>query len=183
METNDNLGFRRFVNQRGLLGTAANYPETGRQRRLPDQVEQGLGWFDQQGQLFFTGAQPRKAHDPPQTNTITQYIHHHYPTLEWAVCNIQRTAHQDRIIADILAARAIAVSDGSFQHGRGTAAFTIRPGTAPQAQFITAVSMVTGHHTDQSAYRSELAGLAGILITLKAFSAINRITQGHVTIF
>ena len=61
---------------------------------------------------------------------------------------------------------AIAVSDGSFKDEFGISAWTIR-GTTDE-QHLIGVNTVPGSTEDQSAYRSELAGLYGLSQQLHA---------------
>jgi hypothetical protein len=56
---------------------------------------------------------------------------------------------------------ARAVSDGSFKDKFGTAAFTV---VDDMDTSIIGLNVVPGHPDDQGAYRSELAGLFGIVL-------------------
>jgi len=75
---------------------------------------------------------------------------------------------------------AVAVSDGSFKDYAGAAAWTIEGDTA--ANRVVGTSLTPGNAADQSAYRSELFGLWGILASLKQMVENNNIAQGHITI-
>jgi len=59
---------------------------------------------------------------------------------------------------------AIAVSDGSFKPGCGATAWTIEGGMAKDK--ITGACLVPGTGEDHSAFRSELMGLLGIMMTV-----------------
>jgi len=64
--------------------------------------------------------------------------------------------------------QAVAVNDGSFMKGTGTAAWTIE-GINKEGCCI-GTSMMPGNPMDQSTFRSELTGLYGIFLMLKYIS-------------
>ncbi len=72
------------------------------------------------------------------------------------------------------------MSDGSFQYGAGAAAWTIEGSSA--AHRIKGAGQTPGGDSDQSAYRSELFGLWGILFSLKRFTEEYAITEGQILI-
>ena len=78
---------------------------------------------------------------------------------------------------------AIAVTDGSFKDGLGTAAFAICPSLLcdPTASY-TLVNCTPGCHDDIDAYRAELGGIFGILHTVHALCQSNSVLTGSVTI-
>jgi len=59
---------------------------------------------------------------------------------------------------------AVAVSDGSFQDQRGAAAWTIKGSSA--ANRLTGEGLTPGNPQDQSAYRSELFGIWGMVASI-----------------
>jgi hypothetical protein len=73
---------------------------------------------------------------------------------------------------------AIAISDGSFQDQYGTAAWALE-GSGSKGRIVGAVT-VPGTAKDQSAYRSELAGLYCILLGAKKLCEFFNITQGSI---
>jgi len=75
---------------------------------------------------------------------------------------------------------AIVVSDGSLQDQNGSAAWTIK-GNNQQHQ-IVGRGRTPGTPDNQSAYRSKLFGLWGILHALQKFTHDRHITQGHMHI-
>jgi len=76
--------------------------------------------------------------------------------------------------------RAVAVSDGSYMQVTGAAAWTIKAETSENQ--IVCTGYTPGVERDQSAYRSELFGLWGILYTVKKFTTDMGITNGAMTI-
>ncbi len=73
---------------------------------------------------------------------------------------------------------AIAISDGSFQDTYGTAAWVVE-GTDSNGRALGAV-VVPGSAKDQSAYRSELAGLYSILVFVKQLCEFYQISSGSI---
>jgi hypothetical protein len=61
----------------------------------------------------------------------------------------------------ILTGKAIAVSDGSFKDSRGKVAFIIEG--ASQVGRLVGIKIVPGKDESQTAYRSELSGIVGIV--------------------
>ena len=81
---------------------------------------------------------------------------------------------------------AVSVSDGSFDSvlQRGSSAFIISPTNKSTtiSTFITGGNITTGNPSDQSAYRSELAGALAILATVEFLVSYHKITSGSLTI-
>jgi hypothetical protein len=84
------------------------------------------------------------------------------------------------IVKDIQDGTASAFSDGSFKNCSGASAFMIC--SDPIANRIISINAVPGAADEQSAYRSELAGVSGIMHTLKLLCKKFKITQGSVQI-
>lgn len=86
--------------------------------------------------------------------------------------------------AALVTGDAVAVSDGSFDPGlrRGTAAFIISPSAAAHLHCLEGANFVYGTPSDQSAYRSELAWVAGILSALEVLAHHFSLTDGSITI-
>jgi hypothetical protein len=73
---------------------------------------------------------------------------------------------------------AIAVCDGSFQNQFGTAAWVLE-GACPKGRIIGRV-VVPGTAKDQSAYRSELAGIFSILLTVNKLCEFFNVDSGSL---
>jgi len=82
---------------------------------------------------------------------------------EWGI-QIKLEGQEEMVIEAIRQGIAVAVSDGSFQNQAGMAAWTIKSVT--KANQIVGHGWTPGLAEDQSAYRSELFGLWGIIHTL-----------------
>ena len=124
----------------------------------------------------------------------TQPIPDSFPTLEeqiqslpagenWAILNASGV-NLTTLAGDIERGSAIAVSDGSFKDQFGTAAWRIEGQDADPVSkaWLEGSCVIPGLPLDQSAYRSELGGLYGIVTMAKLFCKVASITSGHITI-
>jgi hypothetical protein len=78
--------------------------------------------------------------------------------------------------------QAIAVSDGSFKDGWGTSALCITGRQAECKYRLWGKNVVPGWESDQEAYRSEAAGLYGIVSLLEVLCEHHSITSGHIEV-
>lgn len=76
--------------------------------------------------------------------------------------------------------RAVAVSDGSFKDSKGTAAFVMEGKDSVGGLFGTLIA--PGDPGIQSAYRSKLTGLLGIVVCVFSLCKAFNIQQGKVTV-
>jgi len=83
-------------------------------------------------------------------------------------CLLTEEGDLETLFQAILSGTAVAVSNGSFKDQEGAAAWTIEGPTA--ANRIVGHGITPGEPADQSAYRSELFGIWGILASLKQLS-------------
>jgi hypothetical protein len=72
------------------------------------------------------------------------------------------------------------VCDGSFKEHQGTSAFILQ-GSSRQVRLV-GVNVIPGSPNSQSAYRSELGGIAGLLESLHCLCQLHEITSGKVEI-
>ena len=86
----------------------------------------------------------------------------------------------DEIITDIMNGTAVAVSDGSFKDNGGTTSWIIE--NASGSQRIIGHVNVPGTVLDQSAYRSEIAGIYGSVVTIEIIKEILKLDRGSVII-
>ena len=84
---------------------------------------------------------------------------------QWALRNIKTTICIDEIIKDVANEMAVGVSDGSFKDEGGTAAWIIENEAA--TQWIMGTVEVSGYGSDQSAYRSKLAGIYAMVVIIE----------------
>jgi hypothetical protein len=85
--------------------------------------------------------------------------------------------------ASLRAGTAIAVSDGSCKDGFGTAAFVIEDSqySSPQSQAI-GVNTVPGSEDVNSAYRSEISGVSGVIATVESVCLAHGVTSGSIEV-
>jgi hypothetical protein len=91
--------------------------------------------------------------------------------------------HEDNIttlLEDIRQGTAHAVSDGSYKDMIGTSAFILRG--KDRNNRVYGVNKVPGEPEDQSAYRSELAGVLAVLTVISAVCETYHITDGYVLV-
>ena len=91
----------------------------------------------------------------------------------WMVDRLLHTDNGSTLITALQQGTAIACSDGSYQDGTSTSAFTLQ-GPTDEGR-IDAVNWVPGDPDDQSSYRAELGGILGILFLLEAILLANPI--------
>ena len=77
--------------------------------------------------------------------------------------------------------KALAISDGSFKLNRGTAAAIMEEENNPASRIVL-LNKVPGVGMDQSLYRSELAGVCGIIKTLELLTKTFNIKKGSIRI-
>jgi hypothetical protein len=97
----------------------------------------------------------------------------------WAVQEYALPADLAPIVRSLLLGSARAISDGSFKDKFGTSAFTIIDN---QDTSILGLNVVPGHPDDQSAYRSELAGLFGIVLVVNRLCSWAKIESGGIEV-
>jgi hypothetical protein len=73
-----------------------------------------------------------------------------------------------------------AVADGSFKDMQGTSGFTLIQEFSHQ--HINGDNQVPGEDTDQASYRSELAGIYGVLLPAQMVCKIYAIDTGHMVV-
>jgi hypothetical protein len=100
---------------------------------------------------------------------------------QWAIAEWDHhQADLSKLASDIKQGTATAVSDGSYKNNNGTSAFLLCAETVDNC--IIGVNAVPGAPAEQSAYRSELAGVSGILLAIKILCKKFNITSGSVEI-
>ena len=105
----------------------------------------------------------------PQTPTAFLGVIPYRPPKEtWFMHNLQHSDSTDILWKHILAGTAITVSDGSFFPDEQVGACAWKVATPCMTQWIKAGGLVPGPLSAQSAYRSEVAGQAGIALFLSS---------------
>ena len=100
-----------------------------------------------------------------QTSSLTNpSLLDHFPEdFHWFFDYITLSGSINDIYDSFAAGTLIAVSDGSYKDGFGTASLVLEPGEPTGARWRIDV-VVNGESTIQSAYRSELMGIYGICV-------------------
>ena len=140
--------------------------------------------FKQGSLLALSGWAP--AIKPPThqaTSSFSEYVKKNvHPDAAWAVTRfIASNADDGKAVAEsIKNGCCVAISDGSFKDEFGTASWIVQG----EDEFGSLEgSLVTpGNPEDQSAYRSELAGLYGIAAIVNLLCQYHKITEGSITI-
>jgi ribonuclease HI len=112
--------------------------------------------------------------------TLDDALMQRQPNDHWSVDKFDCSDNGENLAQAIQQGTATAISDGSYQSGRGTSAFILRGNDCTKR--LLGVNTVPGLEDTQSAYRSELAGVAGSLAILAATCRIHHITDGEATI-
>ncbi len=98
----------------------------------------------------------------------------------WCINSTQMEDDGLTIATAIKSCTATAVSDGSFKDGYGTAAWVLE-GTDSSGRIVGQV-IAPGDSKDQSAYRSELAGIFSIMVIIEKHCYFYGILEGEITI-
>jgi len=98
----------------------------------------------------------------------------------WTVKDFSESDDGSHIAQAIIDGTCIPVSDGSYKDNRGTA-FWIMEGSDSEFRLQSPLN-IPGHHSDQTAYRSELGGLCAIVTMVSVLCQHYSITKGSVEI-
>ena len=131
------------------------------------------GMVEMKGYVGSLSTQPDDGVDTPSAEGLRQAMDDSEEG-KWALRDVLATDDIDEIIADITNGTAIGVSDGSFKDQFGTASWVIE--NARGTQRITGNVLIPGHHTDHSAYRSEIGGLYGLVLMTELMKEVWRIS-------
>ena len=96
---------------------------------------------------------------------------------QWAALDVLMTPGINSLVEDIKNGTAIGVSDGSFKDEFGTAAWVIE--NVEGTQRIMGNVLVPGYASDHSAYRSEIAGLYGMVVGVETIARLWNIQKGR----
>jgi hypothetical protein len=144
----------------------------------PDTAIPAIAWMDGR-HLKFTGS----ATGPPKDDTpqsLARELQKTPPAEQWITSFLRRDHDLGTLLQDIRAGTAIAVADGSFKNGLSTSGFTIRQALSERG--ITGANRVPGRAEVQCSYRSELAGILGIVTVLSFLHTAYDLTGGSMII-
>ena len=122
---------------------------------------------------------------PSQEQHLPQSLAEHIATTihkdaRWAVAEFVANDNGNIIADSIRQGSCVAISDGSFKNSYGTACWSLQGDTDEGRIFGPCI--VPGNKDDQSAYRSELAGLYGLVTMIEAVCHVHNIKEGKVEI-
>ena len=118
------------------------------------------------------------ASTPPLT--FTQWIQQCPEGMRWAVNRYASLDNGETIAGAIRRSQAIAVCDGSYKDGFGTAAYVLEGDTSLHC--LVAVNLVPGFTMDQSSYQRELAGLYSIVAMVHLICEQYKVTSGAIEV-
>ena len=99
---------------------------------------------------------------------------------QWAAKVVYMTASIDGILQGLMDGSLVGVSDGSFKDKRGTACWILE--TQDGCERIVGLAEVPGQEDEHDAYRSELAGLFGLVVAVKTLTELGDIKNGVVEV-
>jgi hypothetical protein len=101
-------------------------------------------------------------------------------TKKWGTANFTSSDEGCTIVEALQQGNAIAVCDGSFKGNKGASAWVIE-GCSSEGR-ITGWNHVSGDDYDQSAYRSELTGILGIVSMAMILYNHYNLAQASITV-
>jgi hypothetical protein len=151
---------------------------------LPARLRRATVQWSGNGILQLTGyseVEP-SLHLPDQqgTPTMAQRISNSGVGMRWAVEHSVVLDDGATLAEAIRRGHAIAVCDGSYKDMYGTAAYVLEGVTSVNR--IVAVVVVPGMPEDQSSFRSELAGLYGVVAMVQLICERHGITNGEIEV-
>ena len=99
---------------------------------------------------------------------------------KWAIHSLLMTPSIQDLVEGIKDGTTIGVSDGSFKDNFGTACWILE--NASGTERIVGLVEVPGFSDEHDAYRSELAGLYGLILAVKLIVTIGSISSGSIEI-
>ncbi len=170
-------------------GTWKSYSQILRRNRLPLFFSQAhtqhpspdlcrATIYTKGSRLVCTGYAPQIKECISRASSFSDFIRESNIGEKWCLEHLDLTGDGSHIAQAIMEGDAIAISDGSYQDTYGTASWVIE-GQDSSGRLVGDV-IVPGSASDQSAYRSELAGIYSILVTVKKVCEYFHILQGSI---
>ena len=131
-------------------------------------------------QITGIGAFDEEIPTPEHPSTIEEALTQQPARDHWAAKAVKCTVNGLSVAMAILNGSAKAISDGSYKDKMGTLATVIYGDD--KTKRMMCVNAPPGHADEQSAYRSELAGIEGTLALLSSVCKVHDIHEGSVTI-
>jgi hypothetical protein len=115
-----------------------------------------------------------------ELNTLDEIIDATHYLDKWAIEEYDIPDEGTVLAESIKIGTATAVSDGSYRYPIGTSGFVLR-GTNRKLGAL-GLNTVPGNANEQSSFRSELAGISGVIAILSAVCNKHKITSGSIKI-
>jgi len=115
---------------------------------------------------------------PAESLYVAKYRLHHAD--QWAVEELSCPDNGEDIARAIIQGIAAAICDGSYKSMYGTSSFTV-VGISVLKRALGR-NRIPGSPSQQKAYRSELGGVAGIVVFLSMLCSVHNIQHGHITV-
>ena len=130
--------------------------------------------------LSYSGNEPRTINNAPLYQTLSRRIRESPAAIKWAIGNYAVADGGEEIANAIKQGSAIAVCDGSFKDAFGTVAYMIESDTSMNR--LVAVLVAPGEAKVQSSFRSELAGLYGVVVMVNTICEQFGVTEGSIEV-
>jgi hypothetical protein len=111
--------------------------------------------------------------------TLEESLHNLLSAAQWSVRNFKSSDNGELIAKTITEGISKAVYDGSYKEGKGSTAWVLEG--ASMTGRIIGSNLPRGISLGQNSYRSELAGLYGMLIMLSALCSVHQLKSGKIT--
>jgi len=161
-----------LVTQRRLR--SPKYIPNGTSPDLPNDVERTT--VSQQPTFVWChGSQP-STYQPRLKTSVKDHVKDHDL---WAIRSFDCPNNGATIAQAILQGTALAICDGSYKDQFGTAGFAIQNGSSRDSRILGA-NVTPGHPEDQNPYRSEVGGIAAIVIIVEALTTVYAIQNGSI---
>ena len=135
--------------------------------------------YHRQPYIIISGIGNISQEQDPLPDTLLNHIHQLPAGDQWASSYIEINDDGHNLASAIQDGTATAISDGSYKDGYGSSCSVLRGHNRTR---IITINSVPGPTDSQSAYRSELAGISGSLLVLRAICTKYNISSGSITI-
>ena len=178
LEHTDDQGWMVWTRQtdRGRFGDAT--PQVGAHPALLRRAD--VNRYNDSPHVYFRGIGTHQEHQIQPSDTLLNTLQKLPPTASWALDHVLDSNNGNTIARAIQQNNAIAVSDGSYKDGFGTAACVIEGET--KRGRIRGTNVVPGPIKDGDSHRCELAGLYAIILFVNAICQTHNIHQGSITV-
>jgi hypothetical protein len=123
----------------------------------------------------------RSTQDTTSPQSLRQFISQLSETERWSIEILKSCSDEGRYIAaSICEGLAIAISNSSYKEGKGGFAWLFEDKS--ERNRLVGCNRVPGAEADQSAHRSELVGLLGIVTMVGALCNYHSISEGQILV-